>query len=73
MITKQKVEHVGELIRQLRRQRNLTQSALGANRYSKSYVSAVEKNTLRPISGMIATVRPTAVSIRRLLSHKPSY
>ncbi len=48
MITNQKVEHVGELIRQLRRQRNLTQTALGANRYSKSYVSAVEKNTLRP-------------------------
>jgi tetratricopeptide (TPR) repeat protein len=48
MITSHKEEHVGEIIRQLRRQRNMTQTALGANRYSKSYVSAVEKNAIRP-------------------------
>jgi transcriptional regulator with XRE-family HTH domain len=43
-----RVEHVGDLIRQMRRQRNLTQTELGGNSYSKSYVSAVEKNTIRP-------------------------
>lgn len=48
MATNQKVEHGGALIRQMRRQRNLTQTALGGDRYSKSYVSAVEKNTIRP-------------------------
>ncbi len=44
----QNVEQIGERIRQLRRQQNLTQTELGADRYSKSYVSAVEKNTIRP-------------------------
>jgi tetratricopeptide (TPR) repeat protein/transcriptional regulator with XRE-family HTH domain len=48
MITSHKVEHVGEIIRRLRRQKNMTQTELGANRYSKSYVSAVEKNSIRP-------------------------
>ncbi len=48
MITNPKVEHIGEIIRQLRRQKNMTQTELGADRYSKSYVSAVEKNTIRP-------------------------
>ena len=48
MAINQKAEHLGELIRQLRRQRNLTQTELGADHYSKSYVSAVEKNTIRP-------------------------
>ena len=48
MAINQKVEHVGDLIRQLRRQRNLTQTELGGEHYSKSYVSAVEKNTIRP-------------------------
>ena len=48
MATNGTAEPVGELIRQLRRQRNITQTALGAPRYSKSYVSAVEKNTIRP-------------------------
>ena len=48
MITSHKVEHVGGIIRQLRRQRNMTQTELGANHYSKSYVSAVEKNSIRP-------------------------
>ena len=37
---------IGELIRQVRRQHNLTQSELGGNRYSKSYVSAVERNKI---------------------------
>ena len=48
MTTSHKVEHVGEIIRQLRRQRNMTQTELAASRYSKSYVSAVEKNSIRP-------------------------
>src|SRR5579871_5642638 len=48
MATSYRVEHIGDLIRQLRRQRNLTQTELGGDRYSKSYVSAVEKNTIRP-------------------------
>jgi tetratricopeptide (TPR) repeat protein len=48
MITSNKVERVGELIRLLRRQKNLTQTDLGANRFSKSYVSAVEKNAIHP-------------------------
>ena len=43
-----RAEPIGELIRQLRRRRNITQTELGAPRYSKSYVSAVEKNTIRP-------------------------
>jgi tetratricopeptide (TPR) repeat protein len=48
MTTSNKVERIGELIRLLRRQKNLTQTDLGANRYSKSYVSAVEKNAIHP-------------------------
>ena len=48
MAANRRVEHVGDLIRQLRRQKNLTQTELGGERYSKSYVSAVEKNTIRP-------------------------
>ncbi|HEY6541201.1 MAG TPA: hypothetical protein VIZ18_09695, partial [Ktedonobacteraceae bacterium] len=48
MAVNRRVEHVGDLIRQLRRQRNLTQTELGGEHYSKSYVSAVEKNTIRP-------------------------
>jgi tetratricopeptide (TPR) repeat protein len=38
----------GEHIRQLRRQRSLTQTELGAGRYSKSYVSALERGTIVP-------------------------
>ena len=38
----------GELIRQVRRQYNLTQTALGGDRFSKSYVSAVERNKITP-------------------------
>ncbi len=47
MATDERAGQIGELIRQLRRQRNITQTELGATRYSKSYVSAVEKNTIR--------------------------
>lgn len=39
-------QSIGEIIRQVRRQRNFTQSELGGNRYSKSYVSAVERNKI---------------------------
>ncbi len=38
----------GELIRQIRRQYNLTQTELGGDRFSKSYVSAVERNKIVP-------------------------
>ncbi len=41
-------QHVGELIRQTRRQRNLTQTELGGDRYSKSYISAVERGKIMP-------------------------
>ena len=41
-------EQIGSLIRQLRRQRNITQTALGASHYSKSYISGIEKNIIRP-------------------------
>lgn len=40
----------GELIRQIRRQYNLTQTELGGERFSKSYVSAVERNKIVPSS-----------------------
>ncbi len=39
---------IGELIRQVRRQHNITQTELGGDRYSKSYVSAVERNKIIP-------------------------
>jgi len=42
------IQHIGEYIRQERRQLNLTQSSLGQTRYSKSYVSAVERNKIIP-------------------------
>ncbi|GLV56761.1 hypothetical protein KDH_36000 [Dictyobacter sp. S3.2.2.5] len=38
----------GEYLRQLRRQQGLTQSELGADQFSKSYVSAVERNSIIP-------------------------
>lgn len=41
-------EGIGEYIRQARRQRNLTQTELGGNRFSKSYVSAIERNKIPP-------------------------
>src|SRR5205085_11707868 len=37
---------IGEYIRQVRRQRNLTQTELGGDRFSKSYVSAVERDKI---------------------------
>ena len=39
---------VGEIIRQLRRQRSMTQTELGGDRFSKSYVSAVERDKIVP-------------------------
>src|SRR5581483_3921570 len=39
---------IGEHIRQLRRQRSLTQTELGGKRFSKSYVSAVEREKILP-------------------------
>ncbi|HJT58649.1 MAG TPA: helix-turn-helix transcriptional regulator [Ktedonobacteraceae bacterium] len=41
-------EGIGEYIRQARRQRNLTQTELGGERFSKSYVSAVERDKIAP-------------------------
>jgi transcriptional regulator with XRE-family HTH domain len=41
-------QSIGESIRQLRRQQNLTQSELGGERYSKSYVSALERDKITP-------------------------
>ena len=41
-------QSIGSLIRQQRRAQNLTQSELGEGSFSKSYVSAVEKNKLTP-------------------------
>ncbi|GCE03360.1 helix-turn-helix transcriptional regulator [Dictyobacter aurantiacus] len=38
----------GEYLRLLRRQQGLTQSELGADQFSKSYVSAVERNSIIP-------------------------
>jgi|SRR5579884_1949632 len=38
----------GEIIRQLRRQSSLTQTELGGTRFSKSYVSAVERTKITP-------------------------
>lgn len=50
MVTYERGEQIGVLLRRLRRQRNLTQTELGGTQYSKSYVSAVEKNKIRPSS-----------------------
>lgn len=41
-------QRIGELIRQARRQKNITQTELGGARYSKSYVSAVERSKITP-------------------------
>lgn len=41
-------QQIGEFIRQTRRQQNRTQSQLGGERYSKSYVSAVERDKISP-------------------------
>lgn len=39
---------LGEHIRQLRRQHHMTQSELGAEHFSKSYISAVERDKIHP-------------------------
>lgn len=39
---------IGDWVRQLRRQRSLTQTELGGDRFSKSYVSAVERAKIVP-------------------------
>jgi tetratricopeptide (TPR) repeat protein len=39
---------VGEFIRQIRRQQSLTQTELGGEHFSKSYVSAVERDKITP-------------------------
>src|SRR5690349_17603929 len=41
-------QSLGIYIRQLRRQMSLTQTELGGERYSKSYVSAVERGSILP-------------------------
>ena len=41
-------QHIGECIRQNRRQQNLTQTSLGGDLYSKSYVSAIERGKIIP-------------------------
>src|ERR1700682_3291434 len=39
-------QSIGELLQQARRQCNITQTELGGSRFSKSYVSAVERNKI---------------------------
>lgn len=39
---------VGETLRQMRRQQSLTQTELGGDRFSKSYISAVERDKIMP-------------------------
>src|SRR2546421_11640147 len=41
-------QYVGEYIRQMRREQNLTQTELGGTHFSKSYVSAVERHKISP-------------------------
>jgi transcriptional regulator with XRE-family HTH domain len=41
-------QSIGEIIRQVRQQRHLTQRELAGDQFSKSYVSAVEHNRIRP-------------------------
>jgi transcriptional regulator with XRE-family HTH domain len=41
-------QSIGNLLRQARRQRNLAQQELAGDRFSKSYVSAVENNRIKP-------------------------
>jgi transcriptional regulator with XRE-family HTH domain len=42
------MQHPGEVVRQVRRLRNLTQRELAGERFSKSYVSAIEHNRTAP-------------------------
>src|SRR6202165_550848 len=46
MTVVEREQSIGESIRQLRRKQNLTQSELGGERYSKSYVSALERDKI---------------------------
>jgi len=39
---------IGETLRQMRRQQSLTQTELGGNHFSKSYISAVERDKIVP-------------------------
>ena len=39
---------IGETLRQMRRQQSLTQTELGGDHFSKSYISAVERNKIIP-------------------------
>ncbi len=39
---------IGEIVRRMRRQKNLTQTELGGTHYSKSYVSAFERGKITP-------------------------
>ena len=42
------MQSLGETIRQMRRQRSMTQTELGGEHFSKSYVSAVERDKITP-------------------------
>ena len=44
---------IGQVIRQIRQFRHLTQRDLAGDRFSKSYVSAVEHNRLTPSSSAL--------------------
>ncbi len=39
---------IGETLRQMRRQQSLTQTELGGDHFSKSYISAVERDKIAP-------------------------
>src|SRR4051794_34741720 len=60
------LHYVGYYIRQLRRDRSLTQTELGNNLFSKSYVSAVENGKLVP-----STEALTSFALR--LGEVPTY
>lgn len=42
------MQYIGEVVRQVRRLRNLTQQELAGKRFSKSYISAIEHNRTAP-------------------------
>lgn len=48
------LRQAGEHIRQLRRQHSLTQTELGGEHYSKSYISAVERGSIAPSSSALS-------------------
>ncbi len=41
-------QHIGENIRRARRERNLPQTQLGGECYSKSYICAIERTKILP-------------------------